>query len=218
MKTRNLGIISSICLTVTVIWLGLFIYGVARTGPVKTQEQALNLVVAPDLLFTLTYVNATLVTLSATMLFAGLYVYLRSQAPLWTAMGIVFVPVYSLLNLLAYTSQITIVPRLVQLRPESDILIVQMVQQWPGSAISVLNNLAYAVLGIPSIIFGWFLAQRQLERWAGILLALNGVACILGMVGIAAGSERLSLGSIVGGVLFLAALIPLSRSLLRGRH
>jgi len=90
-----------------------------------------------------------------------------------------------------------------------------MVQAWPGSVVNVLNNLGYAVLGVPSIMFGSLLARRRSLRYAGLLLALNGVACIVGLVGIAAGSELLSLGSIVGGAVFLVALGPLSVGLLR---
>ena len=92
----------------------------------------------------------------------------------------------------------------------------QMIQQWPGSAVNVLNNLAYAILGIPSIIFGMVLSRRgRSTRLPGILLALNGVACIIGMVGVVLGSGLLAQGSIVGGALFLLALIPLSMTFLR---
>ena len=99
MKTRPLGTISLICLVVTTLWLALFIYGVASKGTVETFEQALVSVVKLDALFYLTYVNAALVTLSATLLFACLYVYCKLTAPEWSAMGLVFVPVYSVLNL-----------------------------------------------------------------------------------------------------------------------
>ena len=218
MKTRNklLGTLSLICLIFTVIWLVLLIYGAATQGPVETLEQALASVAHLGLLHYLTYANATLITLSATMLFAGLYVRCKTEAPLWAAMGAAFVPIYGLLNLFAYLSQITIVPRLVALQPASDLLLAQMVQGWPGSAVNVVNNLGYAVLGIPSIIFGLLLGKRHAPmRLAGILLALSGVASIIGMAGIVAQSPALGLGSIVGGVLFLAALIPLSVALLR---
>ncbi|MGD1994562.1 MAG: hypothetical protein PVI59_15310 [Anaerolineae bacterium] len=210
-KHTLLGTISLICLIVTVVWLVLFIYASATQGAVETPEQALDSVADLGLVHHLTYVNATLVTLSAVMLFAGLAVRCWSEASLWAAMGAAFVPIYGLLNLFAYLSQITIVPRLAALRPAPDLLLAQMVQAWPGSAVNILNNLGYAVLGIPSVIFGLLLGRQDPSlRLAGILLALSGVASILGMVGIAAQSAVLGLGSIVGGVLFLVALIPLS--------
>jgi hypothetical protein len=218
MEARNkpLGTLSLICLMVTVIWLVLLIYGVATQGTVETADQALASVANLDLLHYLTYANATLITLSATMLFAGLYVLCKTEAPLWASIGAAFVPIYGLLNLFAYLSQITIVPRLVVLQPASDLLLAQMVQGWSGSAVNVVNNLGYAVLGIPSILFGVLLGKRgALLRLAGILLALSGVASIIGMAGIVAQSAVLGLGSLAGGVVFLAALIPLSVALLR---
>jgi hypothetical protein len=131
-------------------------------------------------------------------------------------MGAAFVPIYGLLNLFAYLSQITIVPRMAALQPVPDLLLAQMVQAWPGSAVNVLNNLGYAVLGVPSIIFGLLLGRETPSlRLAGILLALSGVASIVGIAGIAARSAALALGSIVGGVLFLIALIPMTRVWLR---
>lgn len=213
METGNklLGTVSVICLVVTVIWLALFIYGTATQGAVETMDQALASVADPGPLYFLTYLNATLVTLSAIMLFAGLAVRCEAVAPLWAAMGAAFVPIYGLLNLFAYLSQITIVPRMAALRPGVDVLLAQMVQAWPGSTVNVLNNLGYAVLGAPSVIFGLLLGKREPSlRVAGILLALSGMASIVGLVGIVAQSAALGLGSIVGGVLFLAALVPLS--------
>jgi len=222
MKAKTLGAMSLTCLALTILWLVLYIYSVASAGPLETLDQALASVARPDALFYLTYANATLVTLSATMLFAGLYVYCRPTAPGWSAMGGVFVPVYCVLNLFAYLSQITIVPRLLvfqrtaEYQAASSLLLGQMIQQWPGSAVNVLNNLAYAILGIPSIIFGMALSRHgSSTRLPGILLALSGVACIIGMTGVVLGSRLLAQGSIIGGALFLLALIPPSLTFLR---
>jgi len=216
--TRNarLGTIALICLIVTAVWVLLLIYLASTQGSPETGAQAVAYVANLDPLFYLTYGNAAMITLSATMLFAGLYIVLRADAPLWAAMGVAFLPVYSLLTLFSYVSQITLVPRLVALQPESNVLLAQMVQAWPGSAVNVLNNLGYAVLGIPSIVFGVLLATRDVSlRLAGILLALSGVASLVGMGGIVVQNAVLSGGSIAGGLLFLAALIPLSVALLR---
>ncbi|MGD8518766.1 MAG: hypothetical protein PVG54_17500, partial [Anaerolineae bacterium] len=141
---RVLGTMALVGAIVTAIWLVLLIYGVATQGPVETSEQALASVADLDLLHYLTYANATLITITATLLFAGLYVYCRPQEAVWSAMGLAFVPAYTVLNLFAYLSQITIVPRLVDLQPGSSLLLAQMVQSWPGSAVNVLNNLGYA--------------------------------------------------------------------------
>jgi hypothetical protein len=54
---------------------------------------------------------ASLITLSTMMLFAGLYVPCRSDAPLWAAMRVAFVLIYGLFKLIACPSQTTIVPQ-----------------------------------------------------------------------------------------------------------
>ena len=223
MKTKLLGYISLFCLVVTVLWLILLIWGTASAGPMETFEQVLAHVAKLDAVFYLTYVNAALITLGATMLFAGMYVYCQPLASEWSVIALVFVPVYSVLNLFAYLSQVLIVPRLLALHQMteyqvlSEFLLRQLIQQWPSSLVYAFNNLAYAVLGIPSIIFGVILLkQDSWKRLAGSLLALNGVACIVGIVGIALGNSLLSTGSLAGGVLFLFALIALSWTFLRG--
>lgn len=222
MKSKMLGVISLICLIVTVLWLILYIVGLRSAGPMDTFDQVLAYVAKLDVMFYLTYVNATLITLGVTLLFAGLYVYCKSTSSVWSMMGLVFVPVYCVFNLFTYLSQITIVPRLLDFEKVAkyqavpSLLLRQMTQQWSGSTVAVFNNMAYAVLGIPSIIFGLILFKRSKSmRLPGALLALNGVACIIGMIGVVSENRLIAMGSVVGGVLFLLALIPLSVTLLR---
>jgi len=216
MKTKQLGFFSFLLAFLTLAWVVLLIWGMASAGPLETFEQVLAYAARGGALFTLTYANATLLTLIASMLFAGLYRYCREASPLWATVGLVFVPVYCLLNLLAYFSQITVVPRLVELshvagqQEMAEFALRQVIQQWPDSAASIFNNLAYAILGIPSILYGAILYRmRRSLRLGAILLALNGVACIAGVIGVSLRSSPLSLGSVVGGVLFLAALVAL---------
>ncbi|MGW8249527.1 MAG: hypothetical protein ACWGO1_02705 [Anaerolineales bacterium] len=218
-----LGILAFIAAVSTVLFLVLFILGIARAGPMQTYEQVLAVSARQDVLFTLAYANVTFLTIIASMFFAALYVYCRSGSPLWSFLGVIFVPVYTVFNLVAYFSQITVVPRLLELAgaPENqavaEFLLRQLIQQWPESAVSVYNNLAYAILGIPSIIFGVILYQKQPElRTGGLLLALNGVACIAGVLGIVLGSSLFAWGSIVGAVFFLLALIMFAWAFLRG--
>jgi hypothetical protein len=75
----------------------------------------------------------------------------------------------------------------------------------------MMNSLAYAVLGIPSIIFGLLLYNSgRVSRSGGILLSLNGLAGITGFVGVVVKSTILAQGVLAGGILFLLALIPIS--------
>lgn len=220
------GAIGGIALAETVlvtVWLVLLLAGIARDGTITTFEQALGQAARQDALFCLSYVNAALLTVGAVLLFAGLYVTFSGAASATSVMAVVFVPIYGVLNLVVYLSQVTVVPRLVTLYQQADspavagMLLRQMLQQLPDSAILAVNVLAYAVLGIPSVIFGILLLRGATARKAaGALLALNGVVAILGFVGVVARSSALAFAGAAGsGLLFWLALFPLTWSFLR---
>jgi hypothetical protein len=223
MKPRLLGILSLICLAGSIMWLVLMIAGLAGAGPLDTFEQVLAYVSNLDTLFYLSYLNAAfLVTIPAVLLMTGLYVYCKPVSREWMVLGAVFIPIYGAMNLFAYLSQVTVVPALIGLRQAAeyqaacDLLLRLMIQQWPGSAVAFFNSLAYAILGIPSIIFGIALAKHpRPQKWGGILLAINGAACIMGVAGSLVGNSLLRSGVMLGGVLFILALIPLSWTFLR---
>lgn len=224
MQPKLLGVLSLVTLVLTILWLGFLLAGMAAAGPLESFDQILAHVNKLDVLFYLTYANAALITLSAMMLFTALYVQYKPMEPEWSAIGVMFVPVYGVMNLIVYLSQVTVVPRLLALQalPEyqalSRFLLRQVIQQWPDSTISIVNNLAYAILGVPSIIFGILMFKSTPAlRLGGALLVLNGIASIAGFIGIVAQSTWLSQGSLVGGVLFLLALVPMSLVFLRRR-
>ncbi|MFC2038018.1 hypothetical protein ACFLYD_08715 [Chloroflexota bacterium] len=163
MKAKAVGLLSLVSLILVLLWAVTLIWGVARGDVVETFDQALDYVHNRDGLYLVNYANAVLFTLTVTLLFGALYAYYQPVAPSWSAAGIVLVPVYSALNLLVYASQITIVPQLVRYQSlpgheaAATFLLGQMIQLWPGSAIGIVNALAYAILGIPSIIYGLLL-------------------------------------------------------------
>ena len=223
MQNKQLGILSLICLVVTILWLVFMIIGMASAGALETFEQVLGNVSKVDLIFYLTYVNAALITVVAVMLFAGLYLYYKSAAPVWAFLGVIFIPIYGTMNLFVYLSQITVIPQLLKLQamPEytvlAQFLLRQVIQKWPDSAVSIINNLAYAVLGVPSVIFGVLMLRSvPVLRMGGILLALSGLASLVGFGGIVAQSVWFNKGSLIGGVLFLLALVCISWGYGRG--
>ena len=135
-----------------------------------------------------------------------------------------FVPIYGAMNLAVYLSQVTIVPRLIQLQSLveydsiSQSLLRQVIQQWPDSVISIVNNLAYAVLGVPCMIFGVLMFNStSVLRVGGVLLSLSGIASIAGFIGIAVQDAWLNKGSLIGGVFFLLALLPITWGFLKHR-
>jgi hypothetical protein len=224
-RAKLVGILSIVNLTLTVLWLICLIVGLSSAGSMDTFERVLSHVAKLDTLFYLTYLNAALLTASVVMLFVLIFIYLRPIAPVFSATGVAFVPIYGCLNLVAYLSQVTVVPRLLRLHaiPKyqllSEFLLQQTVQPWPDSAVFIFNNLAYAVLGVPSIMFGiLMLRSSPVVRFGGILLGLSGVASMAGFIGIVAQDPLVAKGSLVGGTLFLLALVQLSWGFLWTKH
>lgn len=222
---RLVALLSLICLVLTGLWIGLLIADVASAGPPETFEQVAAHAARLHGLFYATYLNAALLTVAAVALFAALHAWLKPTAPGWIAVGLVFVPIFGTLNLVAYLSQVTLVPALVTLRADpryaeaAELMLRLTLQAWPASAMAFLNGLAYAILGIPSMLYAVLLWRRGgALRWAGLLLALNGAACILGVIGFLIGSALLAQGVMIGGVLFLLALLPLGWGLWKGDH
>lgn len=169
-----------VCLVLTALWVGLLVADMAFAGPLETFEQAVAHASRLHGLFYATYINAALLTLAAVALFAALFAWLKPSAPDWAVIGLVFVPIYSALNLVAYLSQVTLIPSLIALRSDPqyaatvDVLLRLALQAWPASAMAFVNGLAYAILGIPSILFGLLLwRQGGALRWGGLLLALG---------------------------------------------
>ncbi len=214
---KLISILSGVTWVGTVFWLVLLLVGLRANGAAQSVEQIVANGAKFDALYYVTYLNAAAVTLAATMLFAVLYGFFRREAPAYAVIGFVFVPVYCSINLFVYLSQITLVPNLLALyqTPEFQaaavVLLHEVLQPLSFSTLSVMNSLAYALLGIPSIIFGILLLNHGASaRIAGMLLALDGLACILGFLGALLHLAPLALGTLVGGVLFLVALVPLA--------
>jgi len=224
MKTRTAGFIALLLTIATYLWVALVIADSTQHPPIISPSDAVAYAAGGGWLFTLNYANAALITILVALLITVLYNLFKDAAPTAMLAGLILVPVYATMNLFVYLSQITIVPGLVFLRAsysavpnELDLLIALLVQLWPGSITAMINVLAYAVLGIPSVLYGLEMMRRgRLMRAAGILLALNGIAALIGFVGLAAHSQLLMSGVIISGFLFALSLIPLTVALLRG--
>lgn len=222
MKAKTTRILALIVTVATYIWVTGVILDVILNGPVETFEQALAHVSDPGRLFYVNYMNVSLLTIFTSMLFAGIYEYFKKSLYVWATIGILFVPIYCTLNLIVYLSQITIVPRVlaladtVEYQTSAKLLAGLLVQNWDGSAISVINLLAYALLGIPSIIYGSALVKvDRIGTIAGSLLALSGVSSILAFIGVILQNSTLASITLVSGFIYAVALIFITIFFLR---
>lgn len=217
MKTRTLGWLAVVLVITTVIWVGTTIATEIASPPAPTLAAKIAALDEPDALFYVTYLNAALITLLTVALFTGLYLTYRRDYEFWASIAAAFLPVYGTGNLVTYLSQILVVPRLLVLHrtPETaeaaEVLLELTLQNWPGSAVGALNLFSYAVLGIPSIVFGRLLAREAgTQRTAGLLLAISGGLSILALIGLALNSPVLTSLTLVSGVVFLVAVILLA--------
>ena len=216
MKRNKLWVFAVLSMVFTGVWLILMIISVSINGSLRTPEEVIEYLRNFKTLYYLTYINAVLVTVAVTIFFSYLYDHCKTLNREWSLAGLIFIPAYSVLNLIVYFSQITVVPKLMgYVFPEAySIMFSQFIQILPYSAMAAMNQLAYGLLGIPSVIFGILLIKNKEISIAGEwLLMLNGVLCILGVIGTASGIEGLSAGSVIGGALFLFSLIAIVRKL-----
>ncbi len=162
-----MGLTSMTLLFLVTLWLVLLIWDTSIHTPIQTQAQAAAVSEERlDPLFYLNYANAVIFTIVTTAWMTGLYMMEMGKSP-WMLVGLMFVPVYTTLNLVAYGTQITVVPTLVQMAQHTevssgeaaDFLLSSMLHLWRGSIPFMLNSLAYAILGMPLIIFGLALTR-----------------------------------------------------------
>lgn len=222
MNRKTLGILIILLTLSTYIWLVVMVVDISRGEPIITAQDAIIHLSDHGWSYSLTYINAAIITVLTVMVYAGLYVFFKQEMPFWSRVGLVFIPIYGTFNLIVYLSQVTIVPRLLGLRsiPEysltAEALLALTSQLWDGSVVSVLNLLAYAVLSIPIMIFAFPMLKRgALMKVAGIIFIFSSIGSLLGFIGVIMNSRPLMSSCIISGALYCFALIPLSIAFMR---
>ncbi len=222
MEARTLGILSILVIVTTALWLIILIPSQVTAPTVDVLHEKIAAIEPLGIIHYANYVNAALITVFDVAMFAGLIKFCRKEAPLWSSIAIAFVPIYGLGNLIAYLSQIFVVPLLLRhykapgTRAIAEVLLGLTLQDWPGSAIQALNGFSYAVLGIPSIILGWiFFRKAKGLRISGLLLMASGMFSFVAVLGLAVRNYALATATLVSGAIFLAALLPMARFFLK---
>ncbi len=222
MKTRQIGILTLTVAVLTVIWVALFVYERLGAQAVYTLADRVAAIERNVGLHVLIYTNSGLLTLTGVAMLAGLYLYCREENPLWGVVALVLIPIYGLANLVVYLSQVFVVPGLLELyhQPETaavaEILLGLTIHDWPGSVAGFVNALAYAVLGIASIILGLMMYRKSSSlRAGGVMLAISGILSIIALVGVGIHNALLAFMSPVGGFVYLIALSLLGVKFIR---
>jgi hypothetical protein len=222
---KQLRVIVLIDLISLSFWAIFMVLDLFSAGLIDTPDEAFNYVSNQSILYFLNYLNAVIFTLATTMLFVGFYLYFSPKSKsIWPLLGLIFVPVYSLMNIFAYGSQITIIPMLLPLvevleyQNEIKVLILMLIQASPGTIVNTINLAAYGILAIPSIIFARELIRESqtAKKLSGLFLGLNGISCAISICALLLLNYPLAgITSMFGGFLTLLSLIPLEVALIK---
>ena len=205
-RIRQVALMS---LLLTVTWIIFMGISMSQIQPTWSDMEYLKWVSQPDIFYLVNYINVTVLTVIVIALFTVLFIYLSEKNKTLALLGIIFIPVYGVMNLICYSIQISIVPRVAAnvLNTSGDILFVsQLIQSNSHTAVGFINGLAYSILGIPSIIYGYMLTNNSMKL-SGLFLLVNGVLCIVGIIGYLLQNPILSAGVMLGGIAFLISLV-----------
>jgi len=201
--------ISTISLVLTVTWLIFTIISMSQVLPSWTDFDYIIWASQPDIFYLVNYINVTLLTFMVIALFTVLFIHILEINKIMAFLGIVFIPIYGIMNIICYSIQINIVPLIAKkaLNTSDGLLFVsQLIQANSNSIIGFINGLAYSILGITSFIYGYVLI-KNFKKGSGLSLIINGILCIIGIIGYILKNEIISMGIILGGISFLVGLM-----------
>jgi len=96
---NKIRISSFILLLQTIIWLVFTIFSMSQIQSTWSNIDYISWVSHPDFFFIGNYINATLLTISAILFFTLLHSYLKSYFENTALIGLIFVPIYGILNI-----------------------------------------------------------------------------------------------------------------------
>jgi len=205
-KIRNASFIS---LLLSVIWIIPTVILMQRIKSTWTDIDFLKWASQPDFFYFTYFINAILLTIMSIVLFTLIFIYLSQINKCFAVLGMIFIPIYGVLNLVCYSIQISIVPSIATqaLGTLGDVLFASQLMVSNGfSIMDFFSGLAYFILGIPSIIYGYFLI-KNLKKKSGFSLLLSGIFYIIGIIGYMLQNEILTAGTFLGAVTFMIVLV-----------
>ncbi|MCG8569252.1 MAG: DUF4386 family protein [Spirochaetes bacterium] len=218
MDKKALKFSSLLCLITfifLIFWIVLLVLSYSDIDPNWDNIDYIKWVANPDIFFLLSYINATVFTILDVIIFTCLFIYLKNKNYKISALlGFVFIPIYGVFNLIAYSSQVTILPFIAQYYlslPENSVfefIVTQFMHTNDKSMIAFLNGWAYTILGIPSIIYGFLIIKINIfGKIAGIILIISGLFSFLGFIGGYINNDILSTGVLLSGMIFTFSIL-----------
>ena len=217
MKNKYIGWLGVAVAVTTVLWIVLMMIAESTTSTVEDMDTKVMLIKSELYLYKMSYLNAGLLTFLNIMFMSALYLYCKHTNDFWSTLGFAFIPIYGITNLFAYLSQVFLVPEIIDLYISpathnfAKLLLNMTVHTWPGSLVEAINGMAYALVGIPSIIFPLISMRKPgLLAAGGYLLMSSGILSILAFLGILISAGFLILLSVAGGIVFLISVFLIS--------
>jgi len=205
-KIKNAAIISLLLL---LIWIIPTVFLMQQIKPTWTDFDFLTWSSQPDIFYLTYFIIATLITIMSVVLFTFIYIYISQMNKCYAVLGMIFIPIYGILNLIGYSIQISVVPSIATkaLSTSENILFAsQLIMSNAFSIIDFISGLAYFTLGIPSIIYGYIL-MKNLKKKSGFSLLISGILHIIGIIGYMLQNEILTAGTFLGVVVFIIVLV-----------
>lgn len=223
MKSKPVGLLALIVFALTILWLVQMVLVNMHLGEVTQFEQALDYAAEQHwFYFTFVYLNALLLTLANIVFYGSLFPLLKKIQPEISAAAFSIVPVYGILALCSYLSQIVLVPVLIEQVKDPQMTtfalgaLQHVVQMWPKSTIGLFDQFSYFLLGIPGFLYGYLMIKDSNLRLPGLLFVLGSGFCFLIGIGIVLNYMPLvGIPSMIGGVLSIAAIGILAWKLLK---
>jgi hypothetical protein len=224
MNKKTIGIISSIAIITNIIWIILMIAMEGNAPVFNSLAERISFIESKVILFKLSYLNAALLTIMGISFMTALFIYSKEKHIFWSTIAFVFIPVYGVLNLFSYLSQVMIIPPLINsynqpgTRDIASVLLNLLLHAWQGSAVESLNGLAYAILGIPSIIFPILVMRKPVVlACGGVLLLISGILSVIAFTGTIIHNQYFTSVSVVGGIFATLAHFPIAYHFLFGK-
>lgn len=206
-------IITILLLASTLTWLLTMVWCKATMANTSEQINYVQWVMKFNTSFIICYLNATVLTVLCLALFWVLFQIFSKFNRAASEIALFFLLIYGTVNLVVYISQFVVLPLLAHNIFKTDLLPddIDMIYNWiqiaPGAKMARANAMAYAILGIPSIVFGLLIIKHaRTGKTGGWLLIVNAMFCIAGVIGIYINNNILQIGTVVGGVIFMVAV------------
>lgn len=225
MNTKIIGWFSLSFILLLFLWIIITAIVFEIPNRPETIEQLVEQYQANISMHIFNFLFSFVLSIFGILIFYSLYQYCKKEAPVVTFFGVLFLPAYGLLTNVLNSLPITLIPQLIRMYriPEYKETITMVLSQFmPGSigvSVAGIQSLPYVFLGIPAVIFGYYLLKgRKILTITGVLLITNGICYLMGLIDIVANGIIIRITRGIGDISLMIVLIFLTIAFLRTGH